>query len=64
MKLLLDTHAFIWWAIRKERLSPTAISLCGDGNNEVFLSIVSLLGNATENPVRKAPVQAPAGRID
>lgn len=42
MKLLLDTHAFIWWAIRKERLSPTAIGLCEDGSNDLFLSIVSL----------------------
>jgi hypothetical protein len=40
MRLLLDTHAFIWWAIRKERLSPTAIRLCGDGNNDLFLSMV------------------------
>jgi len=42
MKLLLDTHAFIWWAIRKERLSPPAIGLCEDRDNDLFLSMVSL----------------------
>lgn len=42
MRALLDAHVFIWWAIQKERLSPTAIRLCEDGNNDLFLSIVSL----------------------
>lgn len=42
MRLLLDTHAFIWWAIQKERLSPTAIGLCEDRNNDLYLSMVSL----------------------
>lgn len=42
MRLLLDTHVFVWWAIRKERLSATAICLCEDGTNDLFLSMVSL----------------------
>ena len=42
MKLLLDTHAFIWWATRKASLSQSALTLCQDGDNNLLLSIVSL----------------------
>lgn len=30
MKLLLDTHAFLWWDSDPNRLSPQALSLCQD----------------------------------
>lgn len=42
MRLLLDTHAFIYWTIRTDRLSPLALSLMQDPGNELFLSLVSL----------------------
>ena len=42
MKLLLDTHAFIWWATKKDSLSQSALGLCQDGDNDLLLSIVSL----------------------
>src|SRR5882724_8994256 len=41
MKLLLDTHAFIWWDSDPGRLSPAAsVALCAAAN-EVWLSAVS-----------------------
>jgi PIN domain nuclease of toxin-antitoxin system len=42
MKLLLDTHTFIWWDSDPERLSPKVLDLCYDTNNELILSIASL----------------------
>ncbi len=42
MKLLLDTHIFIWWADQPERLSPTALSALEDDANELLLSVVSV----------------------
>lgn len=42
MKLLFDTHAFIWWDSEPARLSPQALALCQDRQNALLLSVVSL----------------------
>lgn len=42
MKLLLDTHTFIWWDLEPERLSPRVLSLCQDANNRMVLSVASV----------------------
>jgi PIN domain nuclease of toxin-antitoxin system len=42
MKLLLDTHAFIWWDSAPDELSARASALCMDPENELILSVASL----------------------
>ncbi len=42
MRLLLDTHAFLWWAEQPERLSKLAFAACKDESNELFLSLASI----------------------
>jgi PIN domain nuclease of toxin-antitoxin system len=42
MKLLLDTHIFIWWATAPERLSASALAALEDGNNDLLLSVASV----------------------
>lgn len=42
MRLLLDTHAFLWFVQADARLSPTAKALIEDPNNKPFISVVSL----------------------
>ena len=42
MKLLLDTHTFIWWDSEPARLSPRALALCQDRVNTVLLSVASV----------------------
>ncbi|GIV71213.1 type II toxin-antitoxin system VapC family toxin [Caldilinea sp.] len=42
MKLLLDTHTFIWWDSEPAKLSPRALALCQDRQNILLLSVVSL----------------------
>ena len=42
MKLLLDTHIFIWWVDQPERLSPSALSALQDEANELLLSVASV----------------------
>ncbi|MBS3947844.1 MAG: type II toxin-antitoxin system VapC family toxin [Dethiobacter sp.] len=42
MKLLLDTHAFIWWDSEPAKLSPQALALCQDRQNVLMLSVVSV----------------------
>lgn len=41
MKLLLDTHTFIWWANEPEKLSEKAVAACQDNSNSLILSVVS-----------------------
>ncbi|MSP02111.1 MAG: type II toxin-antitoxin system VapC family toxin [Acetobacteraceae bacterium] len=42
MKLLLDTHALLWWLNDSPRLNGKAHDLIGDPENVVYASIVSL----------------------
>lgn len=42
MKLLLDTHTFIWWDSDPSRLSQRALELLTDKNNLRLLSVVSI----------------------
>jgi PIN domain nuclease of toxin-antitoxin system len=41
MKLLLDTHVFLWWDEASPRLSKRAHKLIGDPENTLYLSVVS-----------------------
>lgn len=42
MKLLLDTHALLWWLADDDRLGPEARELIADPGNDVLVSIASL----------------------
>lgn len=40
MKLLLDTHAFLWLMEEPEKLSRKALRACQERRNELYLSVV------------------------
>lgn len=42
MKLLLDTHAFIWWDENPSKLGAAARRACSDPGNELILSTASV----------------------
>jgi PIN domain nuclease of toxin-antitoxin system len=42
MKLLLDTHAFIWWISASEKLSTRIYDLLHEAESELFLSVASI----------------------
>ena len=42
MKVLLDTHAFLWWIGDDPSLSTKARQVIADAENEVYLSAVSI----------------------
>ena len=42
MKVLLDTHTFIWWDSAPDKLSPKILTLCQDQTNEMILSVASI----------------------
>ena len=41
MKLLLDTHTFIWWDSEPDKLSEAALALCRASSNILILSVAS-----------------------
>ena len=41
MRLLLDTHAFVWWITDVARLIETARSAIADPRNDVFISAIT-----------------------
>ena len=41
MKLLLDTHTFLWWITDNPRMSPKARDVVEDAGNEIFFSAAS-----------------------
>lgn len=42
MRILLDTHALLWWLADNEQLGPQARELIADPGNDVFVSVASL----------------------
>lgn len=42
MRLLLDTHAMLWWIGGNPRLGPAARGMIEDAANEVLVSVASL----------------------
>lgn len=41
MKLLLDTHAFLWWVADDPQLSATAKNMIANSNNTIYFSVAS-----------------------
>jgi PIN domain nuclease of toxin-antitoxin system len=41
MKLLLDTHTFLWWDSDPNRIPAATLSLMQESNNELLVSLVS-----------------------
>jgi PIN domain nuclease of toxin-antitoxin system len=42
MKLLLDTHTFLWWDSEPSRLPASVLALCQDTHNSLVLSVASV----------------------
>lgn len=42
MKVLIDTHVFIWWTSNPQHLSPYVYNLLAESNTEAILSIASI----------------------
>ncbi len=55
MKVLLDTHALLWWLFDDPRLSATARSAIAESKNEVAVSSASAWEIATKHRIGKLP---------
>ena len=59
MRLLLDTHALLWWLAGDTQLSPRARAAIADPANEVFVSAASAWEIATKHRLGKLPLAGP-----
>lgn len=60
MRLLLDTHAFIWWIADSGRLSPTARGLIADESHDIVVSAASAWEIATKYRLVQLALPTPA----
>jgi len=63
MKLLLDTHTFIWWDSDPAKLSPQVLALCQDRDNTVLLSVVSVWEMQIKSQLGRLTLQRPLTEI-
>jgi PIN domain nuclease of toxin-antitoxin system len=59
MRLLLDTHVWLWWNSEPERLAPRALRQIADPRNDVFLSAASVWEMAIKRRLGKLPLPEP-----
>ena len=59
MRILLDTHTFLWAGINSPKLSPRALELFLDSRNDLYLSLASIWEMAIKNSLGKLTFHKP-----
>ena len=59
MKLLLDTHTFLWWITSDPKLSPTANELISDIHNTTYWSAASSWEVSIKYKIGRLPLPDP-----
>ncbi len=59
LKILLDTHAFLWWVEDSPRLSSQAKRIIADVENDCFVSLVSSWEMAIKTGIGKLKLSIP-----
>ena len=63
MKLLIDTHVFLWLMGEPGRLSRKALEACQDRGNELYLSVVSVWEIEIKRQLGKMRLESPLSTI-
>lgn len=63
MRLLLDTHAFLWWISDDERLTRRARRVISDESNDVFVSVVSAWEIVVKASLGRLELRKPASKL-
>ena len=63
MRVLLDTHAFIWWVQDAASLSSRARTTIADTANECFFSVASAWEMAIKLSIAKLSIDGPLDRF-
>jgi len=59
VKLLLDTHCWLWWFAKPERLNTETIEQIADENNEIWLSVASVWEMGIKTAIGKLSLPEP-----
>ena len=59
MRLLLDTHIFLWFISADTKLSASAQAHITDPNNDVYLSVASVWEAVVKHQLGKLPLPQP-----
>lgn len=59
MRLLLDTHVFLWYISADFRLALSLHEIIRDPDNEVYLSVVSVWEAVVKHALGKLPLPGP-----
>ena len=60
MRVLLDTHAFLWWLVDSARLSRVAYRAIADEGNDILVSAASAWEITTKHRLGRLPEGATA----
>lgn len=63
MRLLLDTHVFLWWVSDAEALSPKARAAIGKSGSECYVSAASCWEMAIKSSLGKLTLAQPLERF-
>ena len=63
MRILLDTHLFLWWDSEPQRLSQQARALCEDDENVLLLSVASIWEMQIKRQLGKLQLRLPLHRL-
>ena len=63
MKLLLDTHSFIWWDSEPNNLSPQVLVLCQKRANIVLFSVASVWEMQIKLQIGKLKLNLPLAKM-
>lgn len=63
MRLLLDTHTFLWWDSQPNKLPAKVLALCEDAQNEIFLSVASIWEMQIKHQLGKLELHLPLDKL-
>jgi len=63
MKVLIDTHAFLWYFTADSRLSKIGLTPMADVRNELFLSMASICEVGIKVSIGKLTLPGPLGNL-
>ena len=63
MRLLFDTHAFVWWDSEQAKLPSYVLALCEDKHNQLVLSTVSIWEMQIKFRIGKLTLRKPLREI-
>jgi PIN domain nuclease of toxin-antitoxin system len=63
VKLLFDTHTFLWWESQPEKLSSTVLDLCRNPDNTLLFSVANAWEIQVKTQLGKLRIQRPLGEL-